>query len=168
MEIESQLLIHKLNAKSSFAFSFKSFMCILSPVCKYSIVMCKLCWIKIWMWIGVLQQSPQCGNLRHALTDPYYLGLFCKLKKTLSAGIGVPHLEVYFSKFQLANKVTFTCHLLKKVLSLRQNCLSLQNYLSLNELRMWFAKIQITKNEINQLWMWFATSQLLCLDFHQK
>ena len=34
---------HALNANSSFAFSFKSFTRILSPVCKYSIVMCKLC-----------------------------------------------------------------------------------------------------------------------------
>ena len=34
---------HALNANSSFAFSFKSFTRILSPICKYSIVMCKLC-----------------------------------------------------------------------------------------------------------------------------
>ena len=33
------------------------------------------------MWIGVLQQSPQCGNLRHALTDPYYLGHFLQVKE---------------------------------------------------------------------------------------
>ena len=32
------------------------------------------------MWIGVLQRSPQCGNIRHAMTEPYYLRCFCKLK----------------------------------------------------------------------------------------
>ena len=32
------------------------------------------------MWIGVLQRSPQCGNLRHALTDPYYLGRFLQVE----------------------------------------------------------------------------------------
>ena len=58
------------------------------------------------MWIGVLQRSPQCGNLRHPLTDPYYLGRFyqveekkkgCKLTWSLSfLGIGVPNLKVYF------------------------------------------------------------------------
>ena len=83
------------------------------------------------MWINVLQRSPQCGHLRHALTDPYYLGRFLqveeKFKKEkkrckptwslLFVGIGVPHLEVYFSKFQFANRVTFTRHLLKKVLT---------------------------------------------------
>jgi len=56
-----------------------------------------------------------------------------KLYSLWFAGIGVPHLEVYFSKFKFANKVTFTHHLLKKVLLLRQNCLSLRNCLSLNK-----------------------------------
>ena len=115
-----------LNANSSFAFSFKSFMHIFSPVCKYSIVMCKLCWIKIRMWIGVLQWSPQCGNIRHAMTDPYYLRWFLQVKGKIKK-------DVYFSKFQFANRVTFTHHLLKKVLSLRENCRSLQNCLSLNK-----------------------------------
>ena len=119
-----------LNANSSFAFSFKSFRCILSPICKYSIVMCKLCWIKIWMWIGVLQRSPQCGNTRHAMTDPYYLRHFLQVEGKKK--------DLYFSKFQFANRVTFTRHLLKKVISLRQNCWSLQNFLSLNKTMFFF------------------------------
>ena len=77
------------------------------------------------MWIGVLQQSPQCGNMRHAMTDPYYLQCFLQVEGKKK--------DVYFSKFQFANRVTFTCHLLKKVLSLRQYCGSLQNCLSLNK-----------------------------------
>ena len=120
-----------LNANSSFALSFKSFTHILSPVCKYSIVMCKLCWIKIWIWIGVLQRSPECGNIRHAIIDPYYLRRFLQVE-------GEKKKDVYFSKFQFANGVTFTRHLLKKVLSLRQNCQSLQNYLSLNKTMFFF------------------------------
>ena len=32
------------------------------------------------MWIGVLQQSPQCGNMRHAMTDPYYLRCFLQVE----------------------------------------------------------------------------------------
>ena len=73
------------------------------------------------MWIGVLQQSPQCGNLRHALTDPYYLGHFLQVKEKKKTknkkgrkptrsfsfvGIGVPHLEVYFSLQQNVFSVT--------------------------------------------------------------
>ena len=124
-----------LNANSSFAFSFKSFTCILSPICKYSIVMCKLCWIKIWMWIGVLQRSPQSGNIRHAMTDPYYLRRFLQVEGKKKRK---KKKDVYFSKFQFANKVTFTRYLLKKVLSLRQNCWSLQNCLSLNKTMFFF------------------------------
>ena len=32
------------------------------------------------MWIGVLQRSPQCGNIRHAMTDQYYLRRFLQVK----------------------------------------------------------------------------------------
>ena len=32
------------------------------------------------MWIGVLQRSPQCGNIRHAMTDPYYLRCFLQVE----------------------------------------------------------------------------------------
>ena len=100
-----------LNAKSSFAFSFKSFTCILSPVYKYSIVMCKLCWIKIWMWIGVLQWSPQCGNLRHAWTNPYYLGRFLQVENVVcrnrSPLFGSIFLQVSIYK-KLSCGVTFT------------------------------------------------------------
>ena len=81
------------------------------------------------MWIGVLQRSPQCGNIRHAMTDQYYLRRFLQVKGKK---------KVYFSKFHFANRVTFTCHLLKKVISLRQNCRSLQNCLSLNKTMFFF------------------------------
>ena len=86
------------------------------------------------MWIGVLQQSPQCGNMRHAMTDPYYLQCFLQVEGKKRK----KNKDVYFSKFQFANRVTFTHHLLKKVLSLRQYCRSLQNCLSLNKIMFLF------------------------------
>ena len=85
------------------------------------------------MWISVLQQSPQCGNIRHPMTDPYYLRCFLQVE-----GKKRKKKDVYFSKFQFANRVTFMRHLLKKVLLLRQYCRSLQNCLSLNKIMFFF------------------------------
>ena len=76
----------------------------------------------------LLKQSPQCGNIRHPMTDPYYLQCFLQVE------VKKRKKNVYFSKFQFANRVTFPHHLLKKVLSLRQYCRSLQNCLSLNKI----------------------------------
>ena len=58
--------------------------------------------------------------------------IFCKLKEKR---------KVHFSKFQFATRVTFTRHLLKKVILLRQNCRLLQNCLSLNKTMFFFFKI---------------------------
>ena len=58
--------------------------------------------------------------------------VFCKLKEKKEKK------DVYFSKFQFANRVTFRRHLLKKVLLLRQYCRSLQNCLSLNKIMFFF------------------------------
>ena len=114
-----------LNAKSSFAFSFQSFTCILSPVYKYSIVMCKLCWIKIWMWIGVLQWSPQCGNLRHALTNLYYLGRFVQVENVVCRNRS-PLFGSIFLQVSIYKKIVVWGHF-------HVNCRSLQNCLSLNK-----------------------------------
>ena len=67
------------------------------------------------------------------MTDPYYLRRFLQVE-----GKKRKKKDVYFSKFQFANKVTFMHHLLKKVLSLRQYCRSLQNCLSLNKIMFFF------------------------------
>ena len=32
------------------------------------------------MWISVLQQSPQYGNISHPMTDPYYLQRFLQVE----------------------------------------------------------------------------------------
>ena len=50
------------------------------------------------MWISVLQQSPQYGNISHPMTDPYYLRRFLQVEGKKKEKKGCIFLQVSICK----------------------------------------------------------------------